>query len=143
MKQREVNELQRMVYAGAVLHDGQLLHAYYQLDDRHAVLGDAQLYPQPLVMCEPGAIYSFEVRKGGLAVVRNSALRCGSLADAALVAEWRARDSAVLGSEQAWQRDLPQAFACMAPVREAYRQLAPEGRAILIAQVVRYLCDSQ
>lgn len=136
-------ELQRMVYAGAVHHDGQIRHAYYLLDDRNTMLGDAQLYPQPLAACDPGTICTFKVKDGGRVVVKASATRVGVLSDASLVAEWRARDGAVMGMEQAWRTDLPAAFRCMDPVREAYRRLDPERRAILLAQVVRYLCDPQ
>lgn len=131
---------QSLAYAGAVHHEGQILHAYYQLDDRQTPLGDAQLYAQPLVACEPGAVYSFEVSDGGRAVVKSSAVRAGTFPDAAAVAEWTARDHAILMAEQAFTSVFPQAaFRCVDPIREAYRRLDPMRRGVLLAQIVRYL----
>lgn len=138
-----MSERLAMAYAGAVHHEGQILHAYYQLDESGAAVGDAQLYAQPLAACDPGTVCSFEVQGAGSVVVRGSAVRVGRFSDAKAVAEWQARDKAVLAAEQAEVVELSSAFSCMEPVREAYRRLDPLRRGVLLAQVVRYLCEPQ
>lgn len=129
-----------MVYAGAVQHDGQLVHAYYLLDNRGITLGDAHLHMQPIGRFEPGDVFSATYWEGGAKVQPESAVLVRRHQHTEDVAEWRARHGAVMATEASWSETMPQhAFVCMSPIREAYRRLDEEGRGVLIAQMVRYV----
>lgn len=131
-----------MVYAGALNNDGHLVHAYYLLDNRGVTLGHAQLHAQPIGRFEPGDVFSATYWEDGAKVQPESAVLVRRHPHAEDVAEWRARHGAVMASEASWTVPMPQsAFACMSPMREAYRQLDgnEQGRGVLIAQMIRFV----
>jgi hypothetical protein len=129
-----------MVYAGAVNHNGHLVHAYYLLDNRGVTLGNAQLHAQPIGSFSPGDVFSVTYWAEGARVLPDSAKLVRRHQHADDVAEWGARHSAVMGVEAAWTAPMDQsAFRFMDPAREAYRRLGEEGRGVLLAQMIRYV----
>lgn len=134
-----------MAYAGMVNHEGRLLHAYYLVGPDANPQGEAHLFPEPVGSFEIGVVFSVETKSGGAQIVTKTALGTGThVADQEVLAEWEARHGAIAASEAAWEAKMPQgAFAGLDPIREAYRRLDEERRGVLLAQVVRYLCDPQ
>lgn len=131
-----------MVYAGAVLHESSIVHAYYFLTEEGALDERAQLYPEPLGDFPPGAQCSYAVQGDGQAVIATGAMFTRIWPDTAVVEEWTARHNAIAASEAAWNsKDLPQAFQCMEPIRAAYARLDEERQGVLLAQVVRYIVN--
>lgn len=137
-------ERSQLVYAGIIQHEGQLLHAYYELDVRGAQVGDAQLHAIPIGSFEPGDVLNVDTKDHGRVVLPETAKLVRLHRDTAAVSEWRARTGAILASDAAWGAKMPQhAFSCMAPIREAYQRLDEERRGVLIAQMVRFVCEPQ
>lgn len=128
-----------LVYAGSLHHEGDLVHAYYVVTPRGDLEERVQLYPEALGDFPPGAVCEYGVHVNGSVVVKGATFtRIWS--ETALVDEWVARHGATMASEAAWaSKELPSAFACMAPIRRAYRRLDEERQGLLVAQIVRYL----
>lgn len=129
-----------LVYAGAANHGGELVHAYFVVTPGDMLSEKAEIYPTALGDFPPGAVVSYEVHQEGAIHLKGAEFE-RMWPDAKLTAEWTARHSATLASEAAWAcKDLPGAFACMEPVRAAYRLLKDEElRGVLVAQMVRYV----
>lgn len=129
-----------LVYAGTASHDGDLIHAYYEVTPKGSLSERAQVYPQALGDFPPGAVVSYDVLKDGAIHVKGAKFE-RLWPDAKLVDEWTARHGATSASEAAWKaKELPGAFACMQPLRAAYRTLKDEElRGVLLAQIVRYV----
>ncbi len=137
MKRRE------LVYAGTASPDGELVHAYYVVGPDGALAEKAEIYPTALGDFPPGAVVSYEVHKDGAIHLKGAKFE-RMWPDTKLLAEWTVRHDATSSSEAAWaSKDLPRAFACMEPVRSAYRSLKDEElRGVLLAQMVRYVVSS-
>ena len=128
-----------MVYAGAVRHKDEVGHAYYVITDG-AIAERAQVYADALGDFPVGTVCSYQVSGNGAAVQRDGIEFKGVYDDDQVVQEWQARHSSLEASELAWAaRELPREFQCLDPIRDAYRQVDDEQRALLIAQVVRYI----
>lgn len=129
-----------MVYAGAIHHDGAILHAYYFVSDDE-LEERAQLYPEQLGNFPPGAQCSYAVAGSGESVQSAGALFVRVWPDEDLVAEWTLRHEATLASEEAWNsKNIPDIYARLDPFRVAYRSLQDEERrGVLLAQMVRYV----
>lgn len=131
---------QEMVYAGALHHDGALVHAYFFVKGDGSLSGKAQLYPNPLGDYPPGARVSFLVDGSGESVMSEGAMFKGMWDDSDQVDEWTVRHEAVALSEEAWSlANLPKPFERLAPMRDAYLAIGEEQRGVLIGQIVRYL----
>ena len=129
-----------MVYAGAVYHDGGLVHAYYFLTAEGALDDRAQLYSEALGDFPPGAQCSYAVHGTGESVTAAGAMFVRIWPDSSVVEEWAARHNAIGASEAAWaSKDLPTAFNCLEPIKQAYGRLDEERQGVLLAQVVRYI----
>jgi hypothetical protein len=131
----------RVAYAGLVVHDGQLAHAYVNVDQRGRALGAAELYRESLCDAQVGDLLEVPASANG-SIPKGVAHVVGSHGDPQAVAEWRARHGATLAAEQAWRHPMAEAFELLAPIREAYRKLDEERQGVLIAQVVRYIVRS-
>lgn len=129
-----------LVYAGVVRHEGELVHAYYMVKDDGALSEQAEIYPHALGDFPPGAVCSYLIGRNG-SVHTNSTTFERTWPDTKLVSEWLARHDVTTASEAAWSsKQLPGAFACMDPMRDAYRTLKdPELQGLLIAQMTRYI----
>lgn len=139
MPRRTKTKRRELVYAGSLHHEDGLVHAYYFVTERGDLEERVQLYPEALGDFPPGAVVEYAVQTNG-AVVTEGATFQRMWPDAEAVHEWTARHGATAASEAAWSsKDLPKAFACMAPLREAYRRLDEERQGVLIAQMVRYV----
>jgi hypothetical protein len=125
------------VYAGAVLHKGEVMHSYIEHTD--GKLGDASLYSDALSHHVPGSIVQFtQVRS---AIVKESALFQGVWsADPAQVTAWQAMTTALVASETAYkeQRKNPMLDA-LEPLRNAYAVMGARERVVLIAAVSAYI----
>ena len=143
MTGRKKAKRRELVYAGAASHDGELVHAYYVVQ-QDGTLGDqAEIYPNALGDFPPGAAVSYDVHADGAIHLQGAKFE-RMWPDDRLVSECTVRHGATLASEAAWaSKDLPGAFACMEPVRAAYRSLKDtELRGVLLAQMVRYVVST-
>jgi len=134
-----------LVYAGALLRDQQIVHVYYEVKD-HRTLVDperAHVYAAPLGQnVRVGEIWSFATTGHGAGIRNEGASFVRVFADQELLTEWRARHDAISFSEVAWSAGkLGPTFEVLAPIRAAYHRLNEEQQGILIAQVVRYICE--
>lgn len=129
-----------LVYAGTASHDGDLIHAYYEVTPKGSLSEHAQVYSQALGDFPTGAVVSYDMDTKGAIHVKGAKFE-RLWPDAKLVDEWTARHGATSASEAAWKaKELPGAFACMQPLRAAYRTLKDEElRGVLLAQIVRYI----
>ena len=137
-RQPKITE-RELVYAGSLHHEGGLVHAYYFVTERGDLEERVQLYPEALGDFPPGAVCKYGVQTNGSVVTKGAAFT-RMWPEEKLVSEWVARHGATTASEAAWtSKELPEAFACMEPMRAAYRRLDEERQGLLVAQMVRYL----
>jgi len=135
-----MSERAELVYAGAAMHDGAVVHAYYRVEPDGSLEDRAQVFPEPLGDFPPGAVCSYVVSANGAQVVRSGSRFVRVHGDPKLIVEWRSRHDAIMASEQAWAtKDLPSAFKVLEPMRDAYARLGEEQQGVLIAQVVRFI----
>lgn len=129
-----------LVYAGAARPEGKIVYAYYIVGENGALEDKAEIYPATLGDFPPGAVVSYEVHADGAIHLKGAKFE-RLWPDSKLVAEWTVRHGTTMASEAAWStKELPRAFACMEPVRAAYRTLKDEElRGVLLAQMVRYV----
>ncbi len=129
-----------LVYAGAASPEGELVHAYYVVCPDGALAEKAEIYPAALGDFPPGAVVSYDVE--GTGVIHLAGAKFERMwPDEKLVAEWMVRHGATSASEAAWaSKELPRAFSCLGPIRNAYRSVKDEElRGVLLAQMVRYV----
>lgn len=133
----------RMAYCGMVQHEDRLLHAYQVVSPAGDVDPEqCQLYAEPLGTHQVGEIWDYETSADGAKVFKAKSSRVGMVADRALVASWLASHTALQTHESSWQKPMDPVLESLHPVRLAYRRLPEDQRAILLAQVVRYIVEN-
>jgi hypothetical protein len=133
-----------LAYAGMIKSEGQLLHAYFKVqNDRVVDIENAQVFAEPLANCDVGDVFEFKCSPNGDRV-HKPGKRLNILLPQELVTSWLAIHRATVGSEKAWSKPLDPILEVLHPVRLAYHKLPEEeSRALLIAQVVRFIVDSK
>jgi hypothetical protein len=132
---------QLLVYAGALQHDGKLVHVYYRVSDDNLLDDRAQLFAEQLGEYPIGSVCSFKVTGGGAQVVHTGSKFQRVFPDPDVVTSWQARHDAVIASDKAWGTKMASPLNALKPIREAYRMLDEERQGVLIAQVVRFIVD--
>lgn len=130
-----------LVYAGMIRHEGQLLHTYFPISRRTGQLEpEPSLYAAPLGSFDVGSVLSCQTPDDGASILPTGIKQSGVWEDVELVQQWRTQHETIASSEAAWTRPIPEdSFACAKPLREAFHRLDPEGRILLVAQLVRWI----
>jgi hypothetical protein len=126
------------VYAGAIMHNDVVMHSY--IEHSKGVLGNANLYAEPLSSHCPGSILTFTTPKDG-SVVKESVLFQGMWkGEGDEVLMWTAMTDALLASEAAYAkyRGNP-LLESLEPLRDVYAGMEARERAIFIAAVSAYI----
>lgn len=126
-----------LVYAGARMLDGALVHVYAPVVD--GKLSDSAVaFASPL---DDHPVGTHAERPGsGKSVDIGPERVLGQWPDAMVVADWVVQHSATMAA-QLPTADTPGIHAICAPMRAAYLALDDEGRQMLIAQVVRSVVE--
>jgi len=128
-----------LVYVGATIRDGAIVHSYAPLGPSDELSERAWIYPAPLTDHPPGSQLAFEHAPGDRRqVIPITGRYVRAWPDAAASSTWVAAHEAVIAGAHAFEQDPPPRLVeILEPLRVAYSQLGEGDRAILIAQVVR------
>lgn len=128
------------VYAGAMLHQGSVMHSYVQFD-AEGNLGEAVLYGQALSHHRPGSIIQFDAVGDRNAIVKETAIFKGEWrGNPEQVMTWIASTDALLKSEEAYKHSKNPLFEGLGPIQAAYDSMGSRERAVFLAAVVAYIC---
>ncbi len=140
----------RYVYAGAILHEDQLVHSYIRVKGSGLVkddtLGDAVVYAKQLTKHRVGSVLKFTALDAEDNLVPSTGQFLQEWHDDAQVAMWTAMSQAVLASEEAYAKAMGNPNGLMKaldPLRASYSKLAARERAILLAQISAYIAGEE
>lgn len=128
------------VYAGALLHEEQVVYSYVALTAKG--LGDAIVFMKPLSKHKVGSVLKFTAIDESDNLVAGSVRFKEMWHDQTAVFEWSGMSQAILVSEEAYQKAIGQSkvgFAALDPLRDAYSKLKGREKAVLLAQISAYI----
>lgn len=128
------------VYAGALLHNEEVVYSYIPLKD--GVFGKAAAFARKLTKHEIGSVISFTALDTEDNIVPATGVFVRMWDDADRIAMWIAMSEAILTSEDAYTAAMgnPNSMmSALSPLRDAYIKLGVRERAILLGQISAYV----
>lgn len=131
------------VYAGALMHNGQVVHSYIRLTA--GKLGDAIVFMEPLSKHRVGSVLKFVAIDQEDNLVPGTAHFERMWENAPQTLEWAAMSEAILVSEKAYMEATKSKgeFDPLEPIRTAYAKLEPRERAVLLARISAYIVGEE
>lgn len=133
------------VYAGAMLHEDQLVHSYIRINDDGA-LADPVVYAKQMSKHKCGSVIKFAALDTPDNLIAGTGLFLRVWENRKQVLEWTAMSTSIMLSEEAYTKALGKPSSVMEalePLRVAYAKLKDRERAVLLAQISAYIVSEE